>query len=116
MLRRKVYAKPLLAVAALILCAAIRPLPVDGQKPSRPLSKDDVIRLLKGEVSPKHVAEMARESAESCRGRLGDPLQQRPSLYFSRLNNFPLVPGLVVAQRGLWPQPNRAVTQPASCW
>ncbi len=45
-----------LVVAAVILFA----LPGRGQAP-KPLSKDDVIRLLKGDVSPTHVAELAKE-------------------------------------------------------
>jgi hypothetical protein len=39
----------------------ILPLSANPQGTSKPLSKDDVIRLLKGDVSSKRVAELARE-------------------------------------------------------
>ncbi len=46
-------------VAAIL--EALKPPPPPAQASRKPMSKDAVIMLLKGEVSPNHVADMARE-------------------------------------------------------
>ena len=54
--------KKLVAVGmGLILCAMFSLPQVQAQASKKPLSKDAIIRLLKGEVSPGRVAAMARE-------------------------------------------------------
>ncbi len=48
-------------MAVLVFCATVSLLAAHPQRAPKPLSKDDVIRLLEGDVSPKRVGEMARE-------------------------------------------------------
>ncbi len=53
-----------LALAAtLFLCALASPDHVSAQAARQPLSKDAVVKLLEGDVSPKRVAVLARELA-----------------------------------------------------
>lgn len=47
--------------AALILCAAVLTLKLQAQAPQKPWTKDQIIRMLKGDVSPKRVETLARE-------------------------------------------------------
>ncbi len=47
--------------ALLVVCTTFLPLSSGGQVAPRSLSKDEVITLLKGDVSPKRVAELAHE-------------------------------------------------------
>jgi hypothetical protein len=55
------FRKRLCALAALVpVAVALIALPDQGQAP-KPLSKNDVIRLLKGDVSPIDLAELAKE-------------------------------------------------------
>jgi formylglycine-generating enzyme required for sulfatase activity len=50
-----------LAVAMLILCVGLLPLEPAVQVPHHRLSKEDVLKLLNGQVSPRRVGQRARE-------------------------------------------------------
>jgi formylglycine-generating enzyme required for sulfatase activity len=51
----------LVAAVSLLLLLRLTPMLTQSQAKPKPLSKDTVIRLLKGDVSPIHVADLARE-------------------------------------------------------
>jgi formylglycine-generating enzyme required for sulfatase activity len=48
-------------LVSLVLCAVLLPLNASAQKAAHPLSKDTVVKFLKGDVSPHRVAAIARE-------------------------------------------------------
>ncbi len=53
--------KCIAGMAVLFVCTMAWPWSARAQGPPKPLSKADIVRLLKGDVSPKRVAAMARE-------------------------------------------------------
>lgn len=59
--RRRIFLKGILVAVGVILFHASFISSAQGQVSPKPLSKDDVVTLLKGEVSPKRVVTLARE-------------------------------------------------------
>ncbi len=91
------------ALAATLLgCALASPGGVDAQAAQRPLSKDAVIRLLKGDVAPKRVGEMARER--------GIDFEMAPAVE-SELRQAGATDELVATLRELAPKPPMLVIE-----
>jgi len=61
MTRWEALSKTIAGVGRLMLCAIAVAVMASAQAPPKPWTKDQIIRLLKGDVPPKHVADLARE-------------------------------------------------------
>ena len=85
MLPQRTFRIPVLSLIALVLGVGLSVANVRAQTAQQPYSKEKIVELLKGEVSPKRVAELARkrgidfqitpeEERELRRARADDPL------------------------------------------